>query len=66
LNRTSLPRQCDIRRSLIEADLVDCMIALLGQIFYSTQIPVCLWFSAKNEPAGKCRAVPELEPILAA
>ncbi|MCB1932820.1 MAG: SAM-dependent DNA methyltransferase, partial [Candidatus Accumulibacter sp.] len=34
----------DIRRALIEADLVDCMVALPGQLFYSTQIPVCLWF----------------------
>jgi len=33
----------DIRRALIEADLVDCMVALPGQLFYSTQIPVCLW-----------------------
>ena len=40
----SLPRQRDIRRALIEADLVDCMVALPGQLFYSTQIPVCLWF----------------------
>ena len=38
----------DIRRALIEADLVDCMVALPGQLFYSTQIPVCLWFSGKN------------------
>ena len=43
----------DIRRALIEADLVDCMVALPGQLFYSTQIPVCLWFFGKNEPAGK-------------
>ena len=39
----------DIRRALIEADLVDCMVALPGQLFYSTQIPVCLWFVAKNK-----------------
>jgi type I restriction enzyme M protein len=32
----------EIRRALIEADLVDCMVALPGQLFYSTQIPVCL------------------------
>ncbi len=38
----------DIRRALIEADLVDCMVALPGQLFYSTQIPVCLWFCGKN------------------
>ncbi len=34
----------EIRKSLIEADLVDCMVALPGQLFYSTQIPACLWF----------------------
>ncbi len=39
----------DIRRAIIEADLVDCMVALPGQLFYSTQIPVCLWFLAKNK-----------------
>jgi len=39
----------DIRRKLIEADLVDCMVALPGQLFYSTQIPVCLWFIARNK-----------------
>ncbi len=41
----------DIRKALIEADLVDCMVALPGQLFYSTQIPVCLWFLAKNKKA---------------
>jgi type I restriction enzyme M protein len=44
----------DIRRALIEADLVDCMVALPGQLFYSTQIPVCLWFLAKNK-SGSAR-----------
>ncbi len=36
----------EIRKNLIEADLVDCMVALPGQLFYSTQIPACLWFLA--------------------
>jgi type I restriction enzyme M protein len=45
----------DIRRALIEADLVDCMVALPGQLFYSTQIPVCLWFLAKNKGARKVK-----------
>ena len=36
------------------------MVALPGQLFYSTQIPVCLWFSGKNEHTGKCRVVSEL------
>src|SRR5437773_10295859 len=39
----------EIRRAIIEADLVDCMVALPGQLFYSTQIPVCLWFLRKNK-----------------
>ena len=38
----------NIRRSLVEADLVDCMVALPGQLFYSTQIPACLWFLARR------------------
>ena len=45
----------DIRRALIEADLVDCIVALPGQLFYSTQIPVCLWFLAKNKAADAKR-----------
>ena len=44
-----------IRRSLIEADLVDCMVALPGQLFYSTQIPACLWFLARDRKGGKLR-----------
>ena len=39
----------EIRRRLVEADLVDCVLALPGQLFYSTQIPVCLWFLARNK-----------------
>ena len=38
----------NIRRSLIDANLVDCMVALPGQLFYSTQIPACLWFLARR------------------
>jgi len=43
----------EIRQKLIEADLVDCMIAMPGQLFYTTQIPVCLWFLARNKKNGK-------------
>jgi type I restriction enzyme M protein len=39
----------DIRKAIIEADLVDCMVALPGQLFYSTQIPVCLWFLSRSK-----------------
>ena len=42
----------DIRRALVEADAVDCMIALPGQLFYSTQIPACLWFLTRNKNPG--------------
>jgi type I restriction enzyme M protein len=39
----------DIRKAIIETDLVDCMVALPGQLFYSTQIPVCLWFLSRSK-----------------
>jgi len=39
----------EIRKNLIEADVVDCMVALPGQLFYSTQIPACLWFIARDK-----------------
>ncbi len=43
----------DLRKALIESDLVDCIIALPVQLFYSTQIAVSLWFMAKNKsPRG--------------
>jgi type I restriction enzyme M protein len=45
----------EIRKAIIETDLVDCMVALPGQLFYSTQIPVCLWFLAKNKSANTKR-----------
>ena len=38
----------DIRRNMVEADLVDCIIALPGQLFQSTQIPACLWFVSRG------------------
>ena len=45
----------EIRKAIIEADLVDCMVALPGQLFYSTQIPVCLWFLARDKNNGRFR-----------
>ena len=45
----------EIRKNLLEADLVDCMVALPGQLFRSTQIPVCLWFLARNRRNGNFR-----------
>jgi len=44
-----------IRKSIIEADLVDCIVALPGQLFYGTQIPVSLWFLARNKKDAKFR-----------
>jgi type I restriction enzyme M protein len=43
----------EIRKAIIEDDLVDCMVALPGQLFYSTQIPVCLWFLSRNKQNRK-------------
>ena len=43
----------EIRKAMLEADAVDCMVALPGQLFYSTQIPACLWFLARNKNPGK-------------
>ena len=45
----------EIRKSLIEADLVDCIAALPGQLFQSTQIPACLWFLSHNRHSGTFR-----------
>ena len=45
----------EIRKAMIEADVVDCMVALPGQLFYSTQIPACLWFLAREKAPGKGR-----------
>lgn len=42
----------EIRKRLVEADLVDCVVALPGQLFYATQIPVCLWFLSKGKAGG--------------
>ena len=47
----------EIRKNLVEAGLVDCMVALPGQLFYSTQIPACLWFLARGrQRRGRERA----------
>jgi len=45
----------EIRKKLVEGDVVDCMVALPGQLFYATPIPVCLWFLARNKANGKLR-----------
>jgi type I restriction enzyme M protein len=45
----------EIRKTIIEADLVDCMVALPGQLFYATPIPVCLWFLVRDKKNGRFR-----------
>lgn len=42
----------EIRKAMVEGDVVDCMVALPGQLFYSTQIPACLWFLARDKSAN--------------
>jgi type I restriction enzyme M protein len=45
----------EIRKNTVEADLVDCMVALPTQLFYNTTIPACLWFIARNKLNSKFR-----------
>jgi type I restriction enzyme M protein len=42
-----------IRRALVENDLVECMVALPGQLFTNTQIPACIWFLTRNKGQGR-------------
>jgi type I restriction enzyme M protein len=49
----------EIRKAIIEADLVDCMVALPGQLFYSTQIPVCLWFLTRDKSRRRVPITPD-------
>tara|TARA_R110001592_G_scaffold338040_1_gene624887 strand:- start:5899 stop:7485 length:1587 start_codon:yes stop_codon:yes gene_type:complete len=43
----------DIRKAMVKGDVVECMVALPGQLFTNTQISACLWFLSKNKAAGK-------------
>jgi type I restriction enzyme M protein len=45
----------EIRKAIVEANLVDCMVALPGQLFYSTPIPVCLWFLSRDRTNHRFR-----------
>ena len=47
----------DIRRHMVQADVVECMVALPGQLFSNTQIPVCLWFMSKDKGAGSSGSI---------
>lgn len=46
---TSTVAELEIRKNLVEQDLVECIVTLPGQLFYSTQIPVCIWFLTRNK-----------------
>jgi len=45
----------DIRKKIIQADIVDCMVALPSQLFYNTMIPACLWFISRDKSNHKFR-----------
>jgi len=45
----------EIRKNLVEVDLIDCMIALPSQLFYNTMIPACLWFISRDKENNKFR-----------
>jgi len=45
----------EIRKAMIEAGLIDCMVALPAQLFYNTMIPACLWFLSRNKKNSKFR-----------
>src|SRR3990167_3742752 len=47
----------EIRKKMVEADVVECMIALPGQLFFNTQIPACLWFLTKHKTARQGEAL---------
>ncbi|EDP57568.1 type I restriction-modification system subunit M [Vibrio sp. AND4] len=53
---SSTNNEGEIRASLIENDLVECMVALPGQLFTNTQIPACIWFLTKNKTARTDKA----------
>jgi type I restriction enzyme M protein len=52
---TNSGNEGEIRKNMIQAGLVDCMVALPSQLFFNTQIPACLWFLARNKTNGKFR-----------
>jgi type I restriction enzyme M protein len=52
---TNQSSEATIRKNLIENDLVEAIVTLPGQLFYSTQIPVCVWVMTKNKAARNHR-----------
>src|SRR5690606_32907336 len=53
----------EIRKALLEADLVDCMIALPGQLFFNTQIPACIWILANKKDGSDGKRKREKEVL---
>lgn len=49
------PDEGDIRKGIIEGDLIDCMVALPSRLFYNTVIPACLWFVPSDKHSNKFR-----------
>lgn len=49
---SNIGNEGEIRKNMIEAGLIDCMVALPAQLFYNTMIPACLWFLAKNKKSA--------------
>jgi type I restriction enzyme M protein len=60
---TSITSEAEIREKLVEKDNVDCIVTLPGKLFYSTQIPVCLWFITKNK-AARVQQIEEAREML--
>ena len=54
----------DIRRAMVQADVVECMVALPGQLFSNTQIPACLWFMSKDKGVGQSGKIDRKGQIL--
>lgn len=54
---SNLSGEGEIRGRIVEAELVDCIVALPGQLFYSTQIPACLWFLARDRANRRGRVL---------
>lgn len=52
---SSTSNEGEIRKNIVEADLVDCMVALPSQLFYNTMIPACLWFISRDKENAKFR-----------
>jgi type I restriction enzyme M protein len=50
---SNISNEGEIRKNIVEADLVDCMIALPSQLFYNAMIPACLWFIARDKQNNK-------------